>query len=374
METAALTRAQLDTLLTSIGRTRRVIGPVRREGRLFFEPVASTSQLVLDTDQPVYSIKGRLFPPRETLLTFERNGKRFVAHTHLDSTPTALVGVRPCDLHAIQLLDHVFNVDYRDTHYLARRKASLLIGLDCPGPCGDHAFCADMATNVAPSTFDMMIYPPCGDPVSRLSEADSGNHPAPEEAASSGRREWLLQIGTPVGRQCLEEAGLTLDTSVETRDRMARYQRRKHEAFLRRLNVPAERLPAILQQQFHSPVWQETARRCYSCGSCNLVCPTCYCFSIDDTVSLCSDSGSRVREWDGCQLRGFAQVAGGHDFRPDAAQRLRHRVMRKGKWIHDRTGFLGCVGCGRCDLACTAKISIRELFNGLAAEVDHVAG
>lgn len=372
METIALSTPRLRAFLESLGRTRRLIGPVRREGRLFFELVARASELDLVGAQPVYSVKSHLFPPRETLLTYERDGRRFVAHSHVDATPTALIGVRPCDLHAIHLLDHVFDVDRADPHYAARRRAVLLVGLDCASPCGDHAFCADLATNVAPSTFDLMLYPLHDGAIIRSARSGTSSTQSAQEAGPC--EQWIVRVGTQEGRIALEQDDLTPADGAVEGELLSHYQRLKRAAFPHRLNVPAERLPGILQERFNSPRWRDTASRCYSCGSCNLVCPTCYCFHIDDSVALDGASGSRVREWDGCQLRGFAQVAGGHDFRPDPAQRLRHRVMRKGKWIQDRTGLAGCVGCGRCDLACTAKISIRELFNELAGEVDHVAG
>jgi len=72
------------------------------------------------------------------------------------------------------------------------------------------------------------------------------------------------------------------------------------------------------------------------------------------------------RTWDGCQLKTFAVVAGAHNFRSKTASRLRHRIYRKGKWVKEREGIPGCVGCARCDRACTAKISSVEIYNQLA--------
>jgi ferredoxin len=89
---------------------------------------------------------------------------------------------------------------------------------------------------------------------------------------------------------------------------------------------------------------------------------------MHDEPDLSGEVGERVREWDGCQLRGFAEVAGGHNFRAAVASRLRHRVFRKGKWIQEQTGLPGCVGCGRCSRACTAKISLVEIYHQLAEE------
>jgi Fe-S-cluster-containing hydrogenase component 2 len=136
--------------------------------------------------------------------------------------------------------------------------------------------------------------------------------------------------------------------------------------------MPRSRAAALAERSYRSPVWESEAQRCYSCGSCNLVCPTCYCFDIQDENDLPVDTGVRERCWDACMLRDFALVAGNHNFRPQAAQRLRHRVLRKMAWIEGRTGLAGCVGCGRCDRACTARISIVEIMKRLAQEGEHV--
>ena len=147
------------------------------------------------------------------------------------------------------------------------------------------------------------------------------------------------------------------------------YQRSKIAAFPREIRTAGEELPSLLDRSYDSLLWEATARRCYSCGSCNLSCPTCYCFNIFDDVNMTLVGGERKREWDGCQLPKFAEVAGPHNFRPKAASRLRHRIYRKAKWIREQTGMAGCVGCARCDRACTAKINSVEIYNQLAEEV-----
>jgi formate hydrogenlyase subunit 6/NADH:ubiquinone oxidoreductase subunit I len=87
------------------------------------------------------------------------------------------------------------------------------------------------------------------------------------------------------------------------------------------------------------------------------VCPTCYCFDVQDEIDLSLATGNRVRTWDGCTIENFATAAGGHNFRAKAADRLRHRMFRKGKYLMERFGLAGCVGCGRCAKACVADIA-----------------
>jgi NAD-dependent dihydropyrimidine dehydrogenase PreA subunit len=126
-------------------------------------------------------------------------------------------------------------------------------------------------------------------------------------------------------------------------------------------------LPDLLGRSYDHPVWEEKSAKCFSCGSCNLVCPTCYCFDVRDDVNWDLKSGTRGRAWDGCMLTDFATVAGRHNFRKKRADRYRHRYYRKGKFVPEMIGDISCVGCGRCVTACVPGIANpAEVFNRLA--------
>ena len=137
--------------------------------------------------------------------------------------------------------------------------------------------------------------------------------------------------------------------------------------------VPQTRLGAVMSASYNNPVWAETAARCVGCGTCNLVCPTCYCFEVEDEVDITASGGKRVRHWDGCLLREFSQVAGGEVFRASLADRQRHRVFRKFKYLSEGTGVPWCVGCGRCTAYCTAGISIVEIVNRLVGDCEQIS-
>lgn len=355
--------------LDELGKTRRLVGPVARHVpecdppvRYFYETVTRAEDLALDFTYCVYGPKQALLPARETLFRFDQSSGHFQATPHFDDRPLALFGIRPCDLHGIRLLDAVFERDYHDEHYQARRRNTLIIGLDCATPCGSDAFCGDMGTNHAESGFDVMLYPLGG-----------GEDAYQAGAEIPAQREYGVVFGTDAGRVWLSadaDNELRRPTAADER-RYAEYLERKANAFPRKLKARREEIPALLERSYDSLLWDGTAQRCYSCGSCNLVCPTCYCFDIHDENDLPPETGCREREWDGCMLRDFALVAGDHNFRTKTAQRLRHRIYRKGAWIEQRTGLAGCVGCARCDRACTAKISIVEMLNQLAEEAEH---
>ncbi len=340
---------ELLELVDELSRERTIIGPVPREEHYFYEAVKNVRELDLGFNYCVYSPKAFLFPPTETLFRFEAQDGSFGATPVLEDRPQAFVGVHPCDINAIRLLDRAFSRDHADEHYLSRRGATFIIGIDCPKACIEGVFCVDMKSNNAEEGFDIMCYP--------------------LEDDGKGQVVYGVMFGTKAGREWIlyHQAGRA--PSVKDERDFKQYQRQKEQAFPRSIPYDVDTLPDLLERSYDSLLWEVTARRCYSCGSCNLSCPTCYCFDVYDELDMTLTSGERKREWDGCQLPGFALVAGDHNFRGKAASRLRHRIYRKGKWVREREGISGCVGCARCDRACTAKISSIEIYNQLAEEV-----
>jgi|CXWL01.1.fsa_nt_gi formate hydrogenlyase subunit 6/NADH:ubiquinone oxidoreductase subunit I len=344
-----ISKGRLLQVVDELSRTRGIIGPVRRGERYFYQRVDRAAELDLEFNYCVYSPRQVFFPSHETLFAFNTSNRSFETKTVLREEPAAIVGVHPCDLNAIRLLDRVFERSYPDEHYAARRRNTLIVGVDCAHPCTEGVFCRDMKSNEATYGFDLMCYPLNGD-------------------SGGGEMRYGVVFGTKAGRELIVYTQAGERPSVEDERAFERYQAAKRSAFPQMIPYDADTLPQLLDRSYDSLLWEATARRCYSCGSCNLSCPTCYCFNIYDDLDMTLKSGERKREWDGCQLHDFAEVAGGHNFRPKASSRLRHRIYRKAKWIKQREGIAGCVGCARCDRACTAHISSVEIYNQLAEE------
>jgi sulfhydrogenase subunit beta (sulfur reductase) len=344
-----VSRSRLLELVDELALSKRIIGPVKRDDHFFYQRVDRASELDLGFNYCVYGPKAVLMPPRETLFTFNNANGNFETQTYLSQEAIALVGVHPCDINAIRLLDRVFTRTFRDEHYLSRRANLFIVGIDCAKPCTEGVFCRDMKGNEATEGFDVMCYP--------LSRNRAGEE-----------MRYGVVFGTAAGREFILYARAGERPTVEDERVFERYQAAKRAAFPTMIPYDVDSLPQLLERSYDSLLWEATARRCYSCGSCNLSCPTCYCFNIRDELDLSIKGGERQREWDGCQLRNFAEVAGGHNFRPKAASRLRHRIYRKAKWIMEREGIAGCVGCARCDRACTARINSVEIYNQLAEE------
>jgi ferredoxin len=168
--------------------------------------------------------------------------------------------------------------------------------------------------------------------------------------------ELLLRAGTPEGRDLLE----LLKGRKPTQEDLRREEdlKRRAEASVRR-RVEVEGLPERLLRKLESPVWEEIASRCLGCGSCTLVCPTCFCYEVLDDVSFDGSLSLRFRRWDVCFREGFSAVHG-TPLRKSLASRYRQWLLHKFSYWSFQFGTLGCVGCGRCITWCPVGIDITE--------------
>jgi len=179
---------------------------------------------------------------------------------------------------------------------------------------------------------------------------------------------YLVNIFTDRGREVLKSLKLQPVTDIDHREaEKTREQCVKHPGH--KLEPSPAELPLLLKDGDDLELWDEVGKRCLSCGTCNLVCPTCYCFDVRDTLNLDFQTGKRERFWDSCQLDEFAQVAGGESFRRERGDRQKHRLNRKFRYFVPEYGAPFCVGCGRCSRQCVAKIDIVEIANDLAKAV-----
>ena len=173
---------------------------------------------------------------------------------------------------------------------------------------------------------------------------------------------YLVSISSVEAANILEAACNPRVATDEDRIEFRHATRRRQEAF--NDAIPDIQDVAMLMDAFHKdPFWEELGGRCLSCTACSAVCPTCFCFDIQDTFDPSGEAGRRERVCGRVQLAPqFAQVAGGHNFRGDGRNRVRHRMY------HKLNGFLAnhdrmlCVGCGRCVKACKANINPIEVL------------
>jgi sulfhydrogenase subunit beta (sulfur reductase) len=336
-----LAKQDLGRFVAGLARRYEVVGPKRKPEaeQFYFAVVEDPAELRLDYPTTILSAKKYFLPQEESLLRFDATTAPVRTEPVLAARERVVFGMHPCDINALWLLDAVFSVDPKDANYLRRREQALVVGLDCLKACDEHVFCADMGTQEAKTGYDVML-------------TDLGDT-------------YFLDIASDRGKELLVGAPVAEATSPDFA-RLQEVRKAKEAAFPKKFRFDTKYLPDILEESWDSLIWQATARRCFSCGSCNLVCPTCYCFDVFEEVDLTLQRGERKRRLDGCLLEGFARVAGGENFRPERADRLRHRIFRKGKYLMEKYGRPGCVGCGRCDRVCLVKISAQEIYSQIA--------
>jgi hypothetical protein len=334
---AILSKQDVPTFVRNLLRVYHVGGPVATDGHFSFKTIRDPAELRLDYPTTILPPKKFLLPPKETLFEFE-NAQEFQIKPPRLEPRTVVFGVHTCDLHAIQLLDQVFDTGHADPYYNNRRRKTLVISIECLTPCDEHSFCKSMGTLTADEGYDL-----------HLTDIGEG---------------YAIDIGTDAGQKLLEHAPVRNAAPGDIQKLNATLSE-KWPRFPYRLDFDVSELPSLLNMSMQNPLWNELGERCLACASCTNVWPTCFCFDVRDEIGLDMQHGQRVRNWDSCQLDEFATVAGGHNFRKSRALRQRHRFMRKGKYILETHHFLGCVGCGRCARACLVNITPVGVFNEL---------
>jgi len=303
----------------------KTIGVVKKGTHYIFDQLHSAEELCLDYDVTLLPPKKYFQPPKETLLKFVPFKAGSYAAINV-CEPLTIVGIHYYDLAGIYLMDKAFSQDEQDEHYIRKRKNSLLIGL-YPTRHYKNRFARSVTRDQYRKVADLML--------TRIGD------------------NYVVEVLTEKGKKYLEGA----KTKKNDYDMKQIEDAKNLVVDDQKIPVPIELVPEYLDKNYSHPVWEEFGEKCFSCGSCVLVCPTCYCFDVKDEVELSLEEGKRIRVWDGCLLEEFAVVADGHNFRRTRGGRFRHRIFRKGKHLPLKYGYFGCVGCGRCADACTSGIA-----------------
>ena len=335
-------RVKNDTLvydsLDSLDQLPRGFVTEQEAGR--FRLVNAGHRRYFDAIPGQQSWKQFLFPSRLELSTMHKSGKSWEVKTpEPDRRALAFIGVRGCELAAIQIQDKAFiRQDFHDPVYRARRERVFILAVDCLQPAGT-CFCASMGTGPrARDGFDL-----------RLLELDDV---------------FLITIGSELGRSLMagiprEAASAFLMSSAE------RGIERASENMGRMLDTSD--LPALILDNLDDPEWDDVAKRCLNCGNCTQACPTCFCWDAVDQLDLTGTQVRRVRVWDSCFNPDYSYQAGGNT-RPNIRSRYRQWLSHKlGSWVQ-QYGTLGCVGCGRCITWCPAGIDLTQEIPALRKE------
>ncbi len=295
-----------------------------------FQEVKNADDVVLEYPRTIQPLKKMFMPPKEVLINFNLKSNKY-NQPEIKPEKRIFFGVHSYEMQSVKRLDFSFTKGHPESNYLTRRENSLFIGVAFE-PDEWH-FSSAVGIDIEETDgFAIYFYP-------------------------LGPGYLVFEI-TQEGGNLIRDFGLgklvnDQDLEIEQKE------------FKTKIKYHYNRLPEIFKHVYNSKVWENVAQTCLGCGTCNLLCPTCYCFDVQDEIELDAENGQRSRSWDSCMLRGFAEVSGGENFRNSLGERTRHRLFRKFKYITEQSGNLHCVGCGRCSSYCPADISLVEIVNKL---------
>jgi len=341
-----LEKKDLGKFLGLLSLDRRVVAPVKKENRYVFAEVNGPDDISQEYLPTILPPKKYVFPQKERIGSFKM-GDTGIDDTSIEVEPTAIFGVRTCDIDGLECLDAVFHHDPADPYYKKRRKAVIIIGHECLAPCDEHATCFDMDTHNPKAGYDIML-------------TDAGE-------------KYILHVNSSEGENLTDSSSIfKKEDEARIKAELKKIRADKQDKFRKKLTAGFLELPKIFEKMYDGEAWGAVGKKCVSCGNCTAVCPTCYCFDIQDDVKLDISGGERTRNWDSCQLSEFAEVAGGENFREERMSRQRHRYYRKFNYSMKKFNKFFCTGCGRCTRACMAGISLVETVNELTKEFKNV--
>jgi sulfhydrogenase subunit beta (sulfur reductase) len=354
-------RADFDALLGALAaRGYTIVGPTVRDKAIVYDEIATATDLPVgwtdEQDAGRYRLKRRddeaLFGyavgpqswkqyqlPAEVTLwrarVDERGGLTDVTEPPRESPRYAFLGARSCELHAMGILDRVLlGGAHSDPADRARTGDLFVIAVQC-GEAGGTCFCVSMSTGpVAERGFDLAL----------------------TEVIDSGRHEFVVEVGSERGAEVLAEVPHRVAGATETSAAAAVHARTASQMG-RELDVTG--IKELLYRNYDHARWDEVAERCLTCGNCTMVCPTCFCTTVEDVSDLAGEHVERTQKWDSCFTVDYSRLHGG-DVRSSAKARYRQWMTHKLATWQDQFGSSGCVGCGRCITWCPVGIDLTE--------------
>ncbi len=336
----------------------QVLGPRLRDGAIVYDELESGGDLPAgwtdEQDGGTYRLKKRndeaifgyavgphswkkfLHPPQVRLWKARRKDLKIeVAQEEQPVSKKAFIGVRSCELHAIAIQDRVFlQGPYQDPFYKLRRQNAFIVAVNC-GQAGGTCFCVSMRTGPKVTDgFDLSL----------------------TEVLEDVRHYFVVESGTELGAEVL--AALPHNAANEKEKTSAEEVVKNTAAHMGRA-MDITDIKGLLYRNYEHPRWENVAARCLTCGNCTMVCPTCFCMTVEDTTDLEGEHAERWQKWDSCFTTDFSYIHGG-SVRSTAKARYRQWMTHKlATWI-DQFGISGCVGCGRCITWCPVGIDLTE--------------
>lgn len=354
-----LDRTKLDSLLQALTQEGyEVVGPTLGEGAIVYGPIETSVDFPVgwteEQEAGMYRLKKRadaavfgftvgphswkkyLFPPERRLWSGDATETGFdIQPEPCDAKPYAFFGVRSCELHAIAIQDRVFiQNDFVNTDYQQRRENIFVVAVQC-GQAASTCFCVSMKTGP---------------------RSEQGFDLALTEILEEGQHYFVVEVGSLKGEALLkkihpdEAEDFQLKLAIEQTDRAEKQMGR---------TLDTTGIKELLYENQENPRWEQVANRCLTCANCTMVCPTCFCSTVDDVTDVTGDHTERWQRWDSCFTMDFSNLHGG-SVRASTKSRYRQWLTHKlASWV-DQFDSSGCVGCGRCVAWCPVGIDLTE--------------
>jgi sulfhydrogenase subunit beta (sulfur reductase) len=338
------------------GKGYQVVGPTVRDEAIIYDKVSSIEDLPTGwTDEQeggIYRLKKRsdealfgytvgphswkqfLHPPEKKLWQAHKNGLDFdiVPEKH-EEIKYAFLGARSCELHAVAIQDKVFiDSSHTDQHYQSLRQNAFFVAVNC-GQAGNTCFCVSMQTGP---------------------KVEGGHDLVLTEILEDQNHCFLIEAGSEAGEKILREMKMISADEAEIK---------KAEEIISNTakqmgrTMDTTNIKDLLYQNLEHPAWNEIADRCLSCANCTMVCPTCFCSTVEDVTDITGDHAERWQKWDSCFTMDFSSIHGGA-VRNSTKSRYRQWMTHKLASWQDQFDTSGCVGCGRCISWCPVGIDL----------------
>jgi len=345
MITKKVSKKDIRKLLTAWNQECNVIVPSRVDGVVGMAAWDNQDISFLDWYRnTVIPPKSCFLPKSEVMMSFKKNENGLKLEVPTGEHWQVIFGVRPCDARANAIIDHVFAVTYDDYYYISKRRNTLLVGLSCTNPY-DSCFCT--SSNIDPTESEYVD----------LMFTDIGDDFVIEDFTGGGKA--LLNMSNTVKKVTRAD----IDKAKEVKAAAVGQVKK---------TVDMEDVDRKLRSLFNDrDYWERISAKCISCGICTFLCPTCFCFDIND--EMIRKEGARYRGWDSCSFRSYTKMPMENP-REEKWRRVRQRVCHKFEFFPMNLGINACVGCGRCIRLCPVNWDITQVIAGLPVEAGVKSG
>ena len=285
--------------------------------------------------------KASFLPPMEEVFRFQKGKEGYsIEPSSGDESKRLLFGIRPCDARAIAIVDMTFKDYYEDPYYLSKRKNAVLVGLGCTNPC-ESCFCTSMGVSPAESADVDLMFIDIGD-------------------------NFLIEEVTDKGKELIDKTSGLKEANKDDEAKAGQSKKTAYDRVSRKLDTEGikDRLLASFDDE---EFWEKTAAKCISCGICTLLCPTCYCFDIND--EMVKQDGTRFRSWDSCGFPLYTKMPMENP-RQEKWRRVRQKVCHKYEFYPMTFDVIACTGCGRCIRLCPVNWDITQVIESVPAKIE----